>query len=427
MTMRVRHTQPRNETSRKKRLRGISKYDRRESFLLQQLYFSTQQQLFLSFFLGNEELTANIAKCQENTLRRWFELTHYHENDYVRLPRHTLTEGVIRTIDQALEKCGHHQQHEFTNMFKFTPQELKIICRLLPESFYLPQQRRGKITDEEGIMYLAARLKNANADLRKIANFFARDEAHISAYIHEVSRYLLEEYGHLLDVKQMRRWNGYLDSWERAISTKIFEKIPEETYIGRFQGCNVVMDGVRLYVSLPQESETASLLVNPYLGNEATLVFIGIVGANGMVVGLTEGCPGRENDTGAANLVDLYANLRVAGMKAMADSIFPHNDECASIPKRDQWHSFGKEDLKAFSSARVTVEWAFGEITSHFDYLRHQRKLQVGKTFPAKLFRVGVLMANFLKCFRAPNATTYFNQMKMSFETYVTMPPLQPL
>ena len=60
------------------------------------------------------------------------------------------------------------------------------------------------------------------------------------------------------------------------------------------------MDEIWLYVAQPSIHQKASLLINLYLGNEATMAFIAIVGANGMIFRITDGCGGCENDPNVA-------------------------------------------------------------------------------------------------------------------------------
>ena len=78
-----------------------------------------------------------------------------------------------------------------------------------------------------------------------------------------------------------------------------------------------------------------------------------------MIVGITDGCGGCENDPNVALNSDLYTSLEEAAMKATCDSIFPHNDQASPIPRLGQWIPFTGEQLRAVSGSRVTLEWAF--------------------------------------------------------------------
>ena len=56
-------------------------------------------------------------------------------------------------------------------MFKFSPEELKPLSLLLPSQFK-SNHKHGTINREVAIMYVCARMKGADSDLRKITFFF---------------------------------------------------------------------------------------------------------------------------------------------------------------------------------------------------------------------------------------------------------------
>ena len=263
MSFKRRHTQDKNKTSRKKRLRGISKYHERECHYLEEMIEDIGLNSVVSMFLGDQELIEETNRLEDMALSRWYELRHYDSQRFQKLRKNTLKASQILSIDAALVKCGAHKDHEFRIMFKFSPEELKRLSLLLPSQFK-SNQKHGSINREVAIMYVCARMKGADSDLRKIASFFGRDEAHISEFYHLVTSYILHAYGHLLDIRQMERWRRYLPAWERAYNLKIHQKLDQgdiEVNLGRFEGCNVIMDGIRLYVAQPSNHQKASLLI----------------------------------------------------------------------------------------------------------------------------------------------------------------------
>jgi len=379
--------------------------------------------LFFSLFTLDVDTINGCLDEEELIIRRLIDLNYYEEAHFPQLPPYTIKiENRVTTIDQAFLKCGVHGEHTFRVKFIFSVDEMKQIAEILPSSFQLP--RRGRINGEEGLLYVCSRLSSASSDLRLLGEFFGRNEAHISDYFHCVIDYINNSFGHLLDINQLSRWEDHLPSWKLAYRAKLIEKLGANQSLGRFENCNVVLDGVRLYVSLPSKHELAELVVNSWLGNQASLAFIGIIGGNGLVIGLTEGCGGCENDPAVAIDADLCTKLEVAGMQALCDSIFPHNNVLKPIPRLNQWVPLTGEHVRAASGNRVSVEWAFGEIFAQFEYFREVEKLQLGKTKPMKVFRVGVLLSNFFRCFRGCNANTYFNIPRMTFQDYVSMPPI---
>jgi hypothetical protein len=64
---------------------------------------------------------------------------------------------------------------------------------------------------------------------------------------------------------------------------------------------------------------------------------------------------------------------------------------------------------------------SFGETVTKFPLLVQIWKMQVHATNPATVFKVGILLSNFLRTLRGCNANTYFEVESMDLDEYLQM------
>ena len=78
-----------------------------------------------------------------------------------------------------------------------------------------------------------------------------------------------------------------------------------------------------------------------------------------------------------------------------------------------------KEFCERMSKVRVSVEWGFGKITTHFAYLDFNKNLRVLLQPVAKYYVVGALMINSHTCLYGFLSSTFFEVDPPCLETYL--------
>ena len=343
-----------------------------------------------------------------------YDCEHFQPEAHTILRPYTIRKSCT-SIDNALEHCGPHGESAFVHRYLFRVTEMRKLHSLLfPDPIKL--EKRGQMYSEELLLLVCGRYRHVMATVADLGYFHGRDASCISAFFRAALDHLSAKFGHLLALDRMDRFRDFLPNWNASFSRKFQEKcgIPLP---GRWSAANVTLDGIRLQVAKPTQNIAA--VVNPYIGNLPTLVFIAIVGGNGMVVGLSAGWPGRQNDPAVLSLLNVEQHLQNAGMIAICDSIFSHTMTTRPIPKANQTMQYSPQQLNAVSSVRVSIEWAFGELTTKMPFLIQYWKQKVYHTCPAKTFQVGVLLSNLRRCLEGGNALTYFDEEIIDVESYL--------
>jgi hypothetical protein len=341
-----------NQTSYKRRRLTLGPKDIQNG----KLYFKLFREVsftndIYSLFGYKSTITKNIENL---CLKKIHEAHLYHEDYHKILPKGTRV-PVCKTIDDALKNCKTDEHAEFEHKFLFTVAEMKeLSIKLFSCQTYALGSNRGKISNEELLLIVCARYRHVLATIQDIGDWFGRDKSFISSSFHLGVTIIDERFSSLLDLNNLPRWSNRVSSWNEAYEQKFFDRMGS-SLPGRFADINCTLDGVRLYVAKP--ARDMMYLANPYCGNEANLLYLGIVAPNGIAIGLSQPYCGKNNDTGVALFENLDAKLTNANMIALCDSIFSHTLRIKPLPRKNQIHPFSGLTLKAISALRVSVEW----------------------------------------------------------------------
>lgn len=268
------------------------------------------------------------------------------------LPRNTKTKR-ITTIDSALIECGPDKHAMFVELYGFSVEQARWLApKAFPNGINLQHENRGVMGSEEITLMFVRRFRCADSET-KISHAFGRDVSAVSAFLTAAVASFETRFRHLVSLDEMDKFQPFLASWNRAFRAKA--QMNGQPLRGRFRPCNVAVDGHRITVAKPTTGNEA--MVNPYCGNDPTLLFLVFVSPNGLVVGLSNGVPGGATDTSLALRLGVEQKLQQAGMIAMGDRLFGVSDQIRALPKSNQEHGFTQDELTCVSSLRICVEW----------------------------------------------------------------------
>jgi len=267
---------------------------------------------------------------------------------------------------------------------------------------------------EEAALLVCARFRHTMPKLQEIGEFFGRDPAAISDFFRAAVSTIVQRFGYLLDLDKMSQFSDHLQTWHHAFNNKFRDDFGDDLRL-RFKDVNVVLDGVRLIGC--KATEDNDLLVDP--GNFSNLVFLVIVGGNGLIVGMSQADVGSEQDASVAQKTQLQFHLQQAGMFALCDSIFGLSANIKPLPRRNQLTVFSAAEKAAISTIRISIEWAIGEVEMKYPLVLNHYKCKVLQTLPAMLFKAAMILQNCHRCFEGCNANTYFNTNRIDIHSYL--------
>lgn len=272
----------------------------------------------------------------------------------------------------------------------------------------------------ELFILVTARLRNVFTSCDELGEFMGRDASWVSDYYFHALQDLDKRLGSLISLDKLDKWTPHLQVWNAAFEARIQQRLGVGLF-GRFIPINCILDGVRQHVATPVDNAKARELINPYLGNHATFVHLGIVAPNSLIIALSKPISGSQNDTGAALNIGLEEKLAASGLVAVCDSIFANTPSQRPIPKRKAVATYSGEERRAISSVRVAVEWAFGDLVTQCPFVINEWKNKVSVNAPTLSFRMAVLITNFKKCCVGGNGNKYFGVEVISPEEYWEM------
>ncbi|KAF0706797.1 hypothetical protein AaE_013942 [Aphanomyces astaci] len=75
---------------------------------------------------------------------------------------------------------------------------------------------------------------------------------------------------------------------------------------------------------------------------------------------------------------------------------------------------------KSMSRVRISVEWSFGQVVQYWPIVDYKKKMRIGNSPIAKMYKVAVLLTNCITCDRGQNTNSvYFGMMPPSLEAYL--------
>ena len=144
--------------------------------------------------------------------------------------------------------------------------------------------------------------------------------------------------------------------------------------------------------------------------------FQSLVIPNGLITNLYGSLEGRRHDAGMLNESGLLRALQAhahtpTGVCIYGDPAYPLRPELMS-PYRGDYA--GPPRMRAFnsamSSARISVEWFFGDISTYFQLIDCKKNLKIGMSAMGKQYIVCALVRNALTCPYGNNTSDYIHQ-----------------
>lgn len=412
----------RERTSSKRRLLVQTIKEQQDLAVLLALYKTQRRRALLGLLLSGESSSwsRKVRKVREVLLERILQAGYYDVSRHIKIKRGTRTPTCV-TIEGALQCCSlYHGHQRFAQMFLFTYDEMRRVTPMLFPSSLRVYKRGSFATPTELMILVTARLRNTFTSCEALGEFMGRDAGWVSDYYFAALKDLDTRLGSLISMDHLGKWVPHLELWNAALEVKLMEQFGSEMF-GRFRGANCVLDGVRQYVCTPLDKEWARELINPYLGNHATFVYMGLVAPNGLIIALGDPISGSQNDTGAALHIQLEERLAEHGLVALCDSIFAHTPSQRPIPKESANMHYTGEQLTAISRLRISVEWSFGSLLIRAPFLKDVWKQKAKATAPTLSFRMAALLVNFKTCCCGTNGNKYFGLETIEPEEYYGM------
>ncbi|KAF7336366.1 DDE Tnp4 domain-containing protein [Mycena venus] len=376
--------------------------------------------LTLVFDMGDGDLFHAHRQAADRADDPWLAFwTHFFAAPQLETARPQIGGNRI-TIDwlRALEPRECLYQFRYV-AFMMRSMFTNLVCRLyadelihlaaamdIPEIFRT--RNRCAFPRVEALALLLARFKSAGDEF-DLTMRYARSQAAISELVNELSMFLDERWGHLLDFDT----NGLLSparmqEYADAIHAK---GAPLDSVWGLLD-CTIR--------GICRPSRWQQIAYNGYKKIHA-IKFQAIKLPNGLIGHLFGPMEGRRNDNALLAAPHLLENCAQCAFRPRADhntpitrryfQIFgdpaygvsplllsPFNAGADRTPEQTKWSH-------AMSSVRMEVEHGFGGITREWPFLNAWWKLRVYSSPVGRYYRVCVLLANALNCIR-PNQTS---------------------
>ena len=130
----------------------------------------------------------------------------------------------------------------------------------------------------------------------------------------------------------MVRYQHKGQAWNAAMNRKFQLRTGSNLY-GRYRYINSIIDGYRMPICSP--SVAKDIFYNSYVATIPTILFLVVVGVNGMILDISDAYPGCEQDASATYLSQAQTHLHNAGLIALSDSIFPFSESIKPLPSED--------------------------------------------------------------------------------------------
>ncbi len=283
---------------------------------------------------------------------------------FCRLPRNTRSHK-FTSVEAALHEL-HYQVHEFQDIFKFSPSQVKVLgTLLLPDGFETPGH--GRLGTEEAMLMLLAALRHRYRNKNALGRTLDRDPDNLWRHVNRMVDMLDEKFRSLFDVRMLPiHAHGHLESWKSAVKTLFSQKFPAMQFPQYLDGVCFILDGMRQDLTRSGFFGVEESTYSAYTGQN-DLVWGVLLSAQGMIVALIGPFTGRHNDITFITPVLAEKVLQIGG-KVLADSIFPKRDWLVPLPTRADQENMGIADnqVAASSALRMPVEWEIGAVQSAF-------------------------------------------------------------
>ena len=212
---------------------------------------------------------------------------------------------------------------------------------------------------------------------------FGRSKPELGLIVHTVLRCICTQFEHFLSSFQ-QEWLAADTLTEYAVA--VYGKCHA------LDNCWGFIDGTVRPICRPGENQRVV-----YNGHKRVhaLKCQSVVAANGLITNLYGPVEGRSHDAGILRGSELLQNLEQYCNKAdriplciYGDPAYPVRPHLQAPYKHNNLSDAEKDFNKAMSSARVLVEWVFGEITEYFAFVDFKKTQKIALSEVGKMYKI---------------------------------------
>lgn len=297
--------------------------------------------------------------------------------------------------------------------FRFTKAQIKLMVQLFQFPATCVLSNGSKFDPEFILCVLLRRLSYPNR-LSDIVKEFGVEQTQISRIIKFALNHVLNQKGYLLS--DLKVWKDQIETFSSAIFRKC------HTYAT----CIGFVDGTVRPICRPTEGQKYV-----YSGHKRChgLKYQMVVGPNGMVLNLYGPVLGTRHDTYLlykSQLIPQLESLSTLAQKqfcVFGDMAYPLSAHIQCPVKGANLSADDNYFNSVMSTARVSVEWAFGEVASVFSFIDFKKQMKLWDGNTSSMYKAAVLFYNIRTCFREGNKTSQlFGLSPPSAENYLNFP-----
>ena len=123
-------------------------------------------------------------------------------------------------------------------------------------------------------------------------------------------------------------------------------------------------------------------------------------------------------DSGLLNDLEQHAFVDGQPMCLYGDPAYPLRVHLQAPYRRENLTPEMAAFNKSMSTARVSVEWIFGDICNYFKFIDFKKNLKIGLSSVGKMYMVSALFRNALTCLQGHLTSNFFQLDPPTLENY---------
>ena len=156
-----------------------------------------------------------------------------------------------------------------------------------------------------------------------------------------------------------------------------------------------------------------------------SIKFQSVIAPNGLIANLAGPYEGRKHDAGMLAESGLLNQLQMYSFTPAGNSLciygdpaYPLRAHLQSPFRNGQLNQYQAAYNKAMSHVRVSVEWAFSDITNYFAFLDFKRNLKIGLSAIGKMYICCALLRNARACLYKNTTSNFFDMDPPRLDNY---------
>ena len=316
------------------------------------------------------------------------------ERHHVRLNLDTLTPDQCKTL------------------FRFEKDDICVLCRALRIPDELVASNRTRCTGIEGFCILLCRLAYPNR-LKDLEEIFGRGVSELSVIVNLVLGILYDSWHHLLYTLPA--------AW--LTTPRLQEGSDAVLRLCPLQNVWGFIDGTALAISRPVEGQRLF-----YSGHKRmhALKFQSVMSPFGIIAHLFGPLEGRRHDaamlheSGLLRQIEQYMQRQCGTYWVLyGDPAYPNRPQLVRPYQGAVLTPLQAEFNRKMSSARVCVEWGFGNIIRLWTFVDFKKNAKILLQPVAKYYAVATLLTNCYTCLYGNNIAAHFNLQPPSLSEYL--------